>query len=103
MEHPGEKDRGSTHARSIRPYRPGPTIMVGIEEIDVTEEVEEVGGVDRHQAGTIDTLILGTEAGLHRLDEEVTALVDPRHRIKRNRTRSQPYASMGKGLPGALI
>jgi hypothetical protein len=84
VEHPGEKDRGSTHARSIRPYRPGPTIMVGIEEIDVTEEVEEVGGVDRHQAGTIDTLILGTEAGLLRPDEGATELVDPRRRIKQS-------------------
>ena len=81
VEHLGEKDRGSTHGRSIRPYRPGEIIMVGIEEIDVTEEV---GGADRHQAGTIDTLILGTEAGLLRPDEEATELVDPRRRIKQS-------------------
>jgi hypothetical protein len=82
VEHPGEKDHGSTHARSIRRYRPGATIMVGIEEIDVMEEVEEVGEVDQHQAETIGTLILGSEAGLLRPDEEATELVDPRRRIK---------------------
>lgn len=84
VEHPGEKDHGSTHARSIRPYRLGETIMVEIEEIDVTEEVEGVVGVDRHQAGTIGTLILGTEAGLLRPDEGATELVDPRRRIKQS-------------------
>lgn len=73
--------------------------MVGIEEIDVTEEVEEVvGEVDQHQAETIGTLILGSEAGLLRPDEEATALVDPRRLIKRYRIRSKCYTSMGKGF-----
>ena len=53
--------------------------MAGIEEIDVTEEV---GGVDQHQAETIGTLTLGSEAGLLRPDEEATERVDPRRRIK---------------------
>jgi hypothetical protein len=82
--HLGEKDHGLTHVKSIRPYRPGATIMAEIEENDVTEEVEGVVGVDRHQAGTIDTLILGNEAGLLRPDEEVMELVDPRRRIKQS-------------------